>query len=171
MPSFSTRMALPLSAQPRQPASSCTSRHGISGWCSHQRVTANLPAAGAAAAPRRRVPGEPWSYVFVHEDQDETSKEILRLAVFGKFGDATRPDDHTSPRAHARSSAAASPHPDAVLTRLAAQRSNVLELHSALTTADGHTARRSKLVEHAWWCSLLADLGVMRGRQHRRRTI
>jgi hypothetical protein len=75
-------------------------------------------------------------------------RSILRLAVFGKFGDATRPDDHTSPRAHARSSAAASPHPDAVLTRLAAQRSNVLELHSALTTADGHTARRSKLVEH-----------------------
>ncbi len=32
--------------------------------------------------------------------------------------------------------------------RLAAQRSNVLELHRALTTADGNTARRSKLVEH-----------------------
>ena len=67
-----------------------------------------------------------------------------------------RTTTHTSPRAHARSSAAASPHPDAVLTRLAAQRSNVLGLHSALTTADGHTARRSKLVGGAWWCSLLA---------------
>jgi hypothetical protein len=60
-----------------QPASRCGRRHEASGWASHCRVTTDHPAAGAAAAPRRRAPGEPWSYVFVHEDQDETSKEIV----------------------------------------------------------------------------------------------
>ena len=62
-----------------QPASRCGRRHEANGWASHCRVTTDHPAAGAAAAPRRRAPGEPWSYVFVHEDQDETSKEIVRV--------------------------------------------------------------------------------------------
>ena len=51
-------------------------------------------------------------------------------SIFARKGDATRPHGHTSPHAPARSLAAASPSPDAVLTRLAAQRSNVLELLS-----------------------------------------
>ena len=51
-------------------------RHGIGGWCSHQRVTANLPAAGAAAAPRRRAPATLTAYVSMDEDLRKTSKEI-----------------------------------------------------------------------------------------------
>ena len=51
-------------------------RHGISGWHSHQRVTTDLRAAGAAAAPPRRAPREPGLYVFVHEGQDVTNKGI-----------------------------------------------------------------------------------------------
>ena len=72
---------------------------------------------------------------------------ILRTAVFARNGDATRPYGHTSPHAHARSLAAASPNPDAVLMRLEAQRSNVLELHSGPTAVDGRASVSSKLVE------------------------
>ena len=58
-------------------------------------------------------------------------RSMLRLAVFGEFGDATRPDDHTS-HTRTRPEFGGRPphhtHPDAVLTRLAAQRSNVQEL-------------------------------------------
>ena len=64
-------------------------------------------------------------------------RSILRTAVFARNGDATRPHGHTPPHAHARSLAAASPSPDAVLMRLAAQRSNVLGLHSGPTAVDG----------------------------------
>ena len=70
-----------------------------------------------------------------------------RTTVFARNGDATRPHGHTSPHAPARSLAAASPSPDAVLTRLAAQRSNVLELHSGPTAVDGRASVSSKLVE------------------------
>jgi hypothetical protein len=52
-------------------------RHGIGGWCSHQRVTANLPVAGAAAAPRRRAPATLTAYVSMDEDLRKTSKEIV----------------------------------------------------------------------------------------------
>eukprot|EP00964_Phaeocystis_antarctica_P008022 scaffold4311_cov48-Phaeocystis_antarctica.AAC.1 len=72
---------------------------------------------------------------------------ILRTAVFARNGDATRPYGHTLPHAHARSLAAASPNPDAVLMRLEAQRSNVLELHSGPTAVDGRASVSSKSVE------------------------
>ena len=72
---------------------------------------------------------------------------VGRVAVFARNGDATRPYGHTSPHAHARSLAAASPNPDTVLMRLEAQRSNVLELHSGPTAVDGRASVSSKLVE------------------------
>ena len=47
-----------------------------SGSLSSRHSTVNLPAAGAAAAPRRRAPATLTAYVSMDEDLRKTSKEI-----------------------------------------------------------------------------------------------
>ena len=97
---------------------------------------------------------------------------ILRTTVFARNGDATRPHGHTSPHAHARSLAAASPSPDAVLMRLAAQRSNVLGLHSGPTAVDGcasvNSIRSWVLCARSWVRSEAASAGGVPFEPHSR---
>ena len=101
-------------------------------------------------------------------------RSILRTTVhvFARNGDATRPRGHTSPHAHARSLAAASPSPDAVLMRLAAQRSNVLGLHSGPTAVDGcasvNSIRSWVLCARSWVRSEAASAGGVPFEPHSR---